>query len=130
MGDTSRARARTRLAAHANGSTGEGAPAHGLAQDPTPIGGPATAGTEQRRGAGSGFVSDVPVEDVSARLGLFEGVRTELDMMEAQVGVGAGQHGMDGKQVAARPGPRSRLAASWRHQRQVPWLEEIRQGVR
>lgn len=128
MADTARNEARVRLAARTDGSAGEGTAAHRLAQDATLVGRLMTAAADHQRSAGS--APDLAVEDVGATLGLFEGMRRELDTLETQVVIEARRRGMDWKQIAACQGLRSSQAASQRYQRLVTRLEEIRQGVR
>jgi hypothetical protein len=128
VADTSRNDTRLRLPASADGATDEGAPAGRLARDAALVGDLVTAAADHQRSGG--VAPDVAVEDVGAVLGLFEGMRTELDMLETQVVIEARRRGMDWKQIAACQGLRSSQAASQRYQRLVTRLEEIRQGVR
>lgn len=69
-------------------------------------------------------------EGVAAALGLFEGMRTALDRLEAQVVIEARRRGMDWREIAGHQGMKSSQAASQRYQRLVTRLEEIRQGIR
>ncbi|MFE2536861.1 hypothetical protein [Streptomyces sp. NPDC059371] len=69
-------------------------------------------------------------DDVGAALGLFEGIREQLDRLETQVVIEARRRGMDWRQIAAHQGLNSSQAASQRYQRLMTRLEEIRQGVR
>ncbi|MFD4741395.1 hypothetical protein ACFWNQ_29100 [Streptomyces virginiae] len=85
------------------------------------------AGTAAIDGTGHPQVSD---EDVAAALGLFEGMRTALDQLEAQVVIEARRRGMDWREIAGHQGMKSSQAASQRYQRLVTRLEEIRQGIR
>ncbi|WP_433887479.1 hypothetical protein [Streptomyces sp. CA-111067] len=128
MADTSRNNTRPRLPASADGATAEVAPADRLARDAALVGDLVTAAADHQRSGGA--APDVAVEDVGAVLGLFEGMRTELDMLETQVVIEARRRGMDWRQIAACQGLRSSQAASQRYQRLVTRLEEIRQGVR
>ncbi|MEU9731430.1 hypothetical protein [Streptomyces sp. NPDC048002] len=69
-------------------------------------------------------------DDVGAALGLFEGLREQLDRLETQVVIEARRCGMDWRQIARHQGLNSSQAASQRYQRLMTRLEEIRQGVR
>ena len=131
MADTARDEARERLAARTDGSDGSSgamAAAQRLAQDVALVGGLVAAAADHQRSGEP--APDMAVEDVGAALGLFEGMRRELDVWEAQMVIEARRRGMDWKQIAAYQGLRSAQAASQRYQRLVTRLEEIRQGVR
>lgn len=131
MADTARDEARVCPAARtdgSDGSSGEATAVRRLAEDVALVGGLVAAAADQQRSGEP--APDVAVEDVSAALGLFEGMRRELDVWEAQMVIEARRRGMDWKQIAACQGLRSSQAASQRYQRLVTRLEEIRQGVR
>lgn len=131
MADTARDEARERPAARTDGHDrppGQRAVEQRLAQDVALVAGlVAAAAGHQQSGEPA---PDVAAEDVGAALGLFEGMRRELDVWEAQMVIEARRRGMDWKQIAACQGLRSSQAASQRYQRLVTRLEEIRQGVR
>ncbi|MFD7541355.1 hypothetical protein [Streptomyces sp. NPDC059819] len=86
----------------------------------------AAAGGHSDNGQRPGVIPD----DVGAALGLFEGMREELDRLETQVVIEARRRGMDWRQIAVHQGLNSSQAASQRYQRLMTRLEEIRQGVR
>ncbi|MFF8513251.1 hypothetical protein ACF064_34865 [Streptomyces sp. NPDC015492] len=105
---------------------GDGVPAGALQRDAALLG-RLLADAGQGGGVGERVVSD---EDVAAALALFEGMRTALDRLEAQVVIEARRRGMEWRQIASHRGMKSSQAASQRYQRLVTRLEEIRQGIR
>ncbi|QWB21099.1 MULTISPECIES: hypothetical protein [Streptomyces] len=100
--------------------------AHRVEQDASLVGRLLAATGEQND---HGRPSVLP-DDVGAALGLFEGLREQLDRLETQVVIEARRCGMDWRQIAQHQGLNSSQAASQRYQRLMTRLEEIRQGVR
>ncbi|MFF2812234.1 hypothetical protein ACFVT2_34680 [Streptomyces sp. NPDC058000] len=119
--------ARRRLAALADDSTAECAPARRLEQDAALLGRLlATVAGQRQNGDGQGDMAD----EVAAALNLFDQMRVALDQLETQVVVEARRCGMDWKQISRHQGFNSSQAASQRYQRLTTRLEEIRQGIR
>ncbi|WP_030847915.1 hypothetical protein [Streptomyces sp. NRRL F-4474] len=106
----------------------DGALAEGLLRDVAFLEGllAGTAGV----GGGAGRSRGASDEDVAAALGVFEGMRTALDRLEAHVVIEARRRGMEWREIAGHQGMKSSQAASQRYQRLVTRLEEIRQGIR
>ncbi|UUY52658.1 hypothetical protein NRK68_36020 (plasmid) [Streptomyces yangpuensis] len=126
MPDDTETTARRRPDAPADRSPADGALAAGLQQDVAFLD-TLLAGAAGGDGTGQhGF----PDEGLAAALGLFEGMRTALDRLEAQVVIEARRRGMEWREIAGHQGMRSSQAASQRYQRLVTRLEEIRQGIR
>ncbi|MFD5623436.1 hypothetical protein [Streptomyces yangpuensis] len=126
MPDDTETTARRGPAAPAGRPPADGAAAAGLQQDVAFLD-ELLAGADGRDGTGQHGVSD---EGVAAALGLFEGMRTALDRLEAQVVIEARRRGMEWREIAGHQGMKSSQAASQRYQRLVTRLEEIRQGIR
>ncbi|MFG2339450.1 hypothetical protein [Streptomyces yangpuensis] len=129
MSDDTETTARRGPAAPAGRVPADGAAAAGLQQDVAFLdkllaGAAGAAGPD---GTGQHGLSD---EGVAAALGLFEGMRTALDRLEAQVVIEARRRGMEWREIAGHQGMKSSQAASQRYQRLVTRLEEIRQGIR
>ncbi|MFF1659169.1 hypothetical protein [Streptomyces sp. NPDC058255] len=124
----SRELARERLSALAPAPADDTTPAHHLEQDAALLGRLLTAAANHQQSGGQH--PDVTADDVGAGLGLFEGVREQLDRLETQVVIEARRRGMEWRQIAQHQGLNSSQAASQRYQRLVTRLEEIRQGVR
>ncbi|MGW2051538.1 hypothetical protein ACWCPF_41320 [Streptomyces sp. NPDC001858] len=123
----SRQQARARLSVLAPAPAGDTTFARCVEQDASLIGRLlAAAGERGDDGPALGVVPD----DVGAALGLFEGMREQLDRLETQVVIEARRRGMDWRQIAQHQGLNSSQAASQRYQRLMTRLEEIRQGVR
>ncbi|MFF4054057.1 hypothetical protein ACFYZ5_46645 [Streptomyces chartreusis] len=122
----SRQPARERLSALAPTPDDDTTAARRVEQDASLIGRMLAAAGE----GGDGQAPGVMPADVSAALGLFEGLREQLDRLETQVVIEARRCGMDWRQIAQDQGLNSSQAASQRYQRLMTRLEEIRQGVR
>ncbi|MEU5150173.1 hypothetical protein AB0G42_23720 [Streptomyces yangpuensis] len=126
MPDDTETTARRRPSAPADRCPADGALAAGLQQDVAFLD-TLLAGAAGGDGTGQ---HGVPDEGLAAALGLFEGMRTALDRLEAQVVIEARRRGMEWREIAGHQGMRSSQAASQRYQRLVTRLEEIRQGIR
>ncbi|MFJ1878669.1 hypothetical protein [Streptomyces sp. KS_5] len=122
----SRQPARERLSALAHAPDVDTTAARRVEQDASLIGRMLAAAGE----GGDGQAPGVMPADVGAALGLFEGLREQLDRLETQVVIEARRCGMDWRQIAQHQGLNSSQAASQRYQRLMTRLEEIRQGVR
>ncbi|WP_369394890.1 hypothetical protein AB5J72_51015 [Streptomyces sp. CG1] len=119
--------ARERLSALAPADADDTTAARCVEQDASLIGRLlAAAGEQGHHGQAPGVIP----ADVGAALGLFEGLREQLDRLETQVVIEARRCGMDWRQIAQHQGLNSSQAASQRYQRLMTRLEEIRQGVR
>ena len=127
MSRDSSEQARERLSALAPVPAGDTTAARRLEQDASLVGRLLAAAGEQGH---HGQVPGVRPADVGAALGLFEGMREQLDRLETQVVIEARRLGMDWRQIAQHRGLNSSQAASQRYQRLMTRLEEIRQGVR
>lgn len=122
-----RQQARERLSALAHAPADEATAARHVEQDASLIGRLLAAAGQQ---GDHGQAPGVMPADVGAALGLFEGMREQLDRLETQVVIEARRCGMDWRQIAQHQGLNSSQAASQRYQRLMTRLEEIRQGVR
>ncbi|KUO15941.1 hypothetical protein [Streptomyces dysideae] len=120
--------ARRRLSALAEDPAAHWAPARRLEQDAALLGRLLRVAADHQQSGGQAV--DVTLDDVGAALGLFEGMRHQLDRLEAQVVIEARRRGMDWRQIARHQDLNSSQAASQRYQRLMTRLEEIRQGVR
>ncbi|MGW1068104.1 hypothetical protein ACWD4F_26695 [Streptomyces aureus] len=128
MGRDVRQQAREQLAALEEPVGGDGPAAQGLHGDVLLVARLLSVAAENRRDGGR--EPSVTAEDVGAALTLFEGMREQLDRLEAQAVLEARRHAMDWRRIAAHQGLNSSQAASQRYQRLITRLEEIRQGVR